>query len=63
MYSSPVKNMRAAEAAATELPNLAGEELVQQHRVQELLAAANKQQADLGQASQSSLRQGNSRQI
>jgi hypothetical protein len=41
MYSSPVKNMRAAEAAAAELGNLEGEELrLQQHRLQELLATA-----------------------
>ena len=46
-YGSPVRNMRAAEAAAEELPNIEGEELRrQQQRVRELLAAANRQQAE-----------------
>jgi hypothetical protein len=47
MYSSPVKNMRAAEAATAELGNLEGEELRrQQQHLQELLATANRQQED-----------------
>jgi hypothetical protein len=47
MYSSPVKNMRVAEAAAAELGNLEGEELRwQQQRLQELLANVNRQQKD-----------------
>ena len=44
-YSNPVQNMKAAEAAAAELPHLQGEELHHQaRRVQELIAAANRQQ-------------------
>lgn len=40
----PVKNLRAVEAAAEELPNLSGEALRQQQlRVKELLQTANEQ--------------------
>jgi hypothetical protein len=41
-YSSPVKNMRAAEAAAAKLEHLEGEELLQQQqRIHNLIANAN----------------------
>src|SRR5664279_4060013 len=44
VYSSPVKNMKATQAAAAEMAGLEGEELrQQQRRVQDLLAAANQQ--------------------
>ena len=43
-YDTPAKNMRAALAAAEELPNLTGDALLkQQARVTELLAIANRQ--------------------
>ena len=43
-YSSPVKNLRAARAAAAELSSLSGDALRrQQARVNELLSAANEQ--------------------
>ncbi|XP_024310616.1 uncharacterized protein LOC104584890 isoform X3 [Brachypodium distachyon] len=43
-YNTPVKNLRAAEAAAEELPNFTGEALRQQQlRVKELLQMANEQ--------------------
>ena len=43
-YSTPAKNMRAARAAAEELPHLTGDALLkQQARVTELLAVANRQ--------------------
>jgi len=44
VYSTPAKNMRAAEAAAVELSSLTGEPLrKQQARVNELLYVANRQ--------------------
>ena len=47
-YSSPVKNLRAAKAAAAELSSLTGEALrKQQGRVQELLDIANKQNIEI----------------
>ena len=43
-YSTPAKNLRAAEAAATELPGLPGEVRRKQHdRVNELVVTANRQ--------------------
>ena len=46
-YSCPVQNMKAAEAAAAELPHLQGEELHQQMRqAQELIATANRLQRE-----------------
>ena len=43
-YSTPVKNLRAARAAAEELPSLEGEARARQHaRVQELLRIADEQ--------------------
>src|SRR3954451_5906980 len=43
-YDTPAKNMRAALAAAEELPNLTGDALLkQQTRVTQLLATANRQ--------------------
>ena len=43
-YSTPGKNLRAAEAAAAELPGLSGDaRLKQQDRVNELVAIANRQ--------------------
>ena len=43
-YSTPGKNLRAAEAAAAELPNLSGDARSrQQDRVNELVAIANRQ--------------------
>ena len=46
IYSSPAKNMRAADAAAAELSFLSGDEWrKQQIRVNELLHAATQQQA------------------
>ena len=43
-YSTPIKNLRAARAAAEELPSLEGEERARQHaRVQELLCVADEQ--------------------
>ena len=46
-YSCPAQNMRAAEAAAAELPYLHGEELHQQmRRVQQLINTANRQQRE-----------------
>lgn len=48
-YSTPVKNMRAAEAAAAELSGLEGDELLQQQQhVRELITIANQQQAQFG---------------
>jgi hypothetical protein len=47
VYSTPVKNMRAASAAAKELSRLEGEELRRQtERVAELLHIATEQQND-----------------
>src|SRR4051812_21851962 len=44
-YSSPVKNMRAAEKITTELEDLEGEELRERmRRMRDLLAVANQQQ-------------------
>jgi hypothetical protein len=46
-YSSPAKNLSAAQAAAAELPHLAGDALRKQHaRVKELLDVANQQNAE-----------------
>ena len=46
VYNTPAKNMRAAEATAAELPSLQGEDLLRQQRgLQDLLIAANRQQA------------------
>ena len=46
-YSCPMQNMRAAEAAAAELPYLQGEDLHQQmRRVRQLIATANRQQRE-----------------
>ena len=46
-YSCPTQNMKAAEAAAAELPYLQGEDLRQQMLwVQELITAANRQQRE-----------------
>ena len=46
VYETPAMNMRAAEAAAAELSGLEGEERErQQQRVNELIRAANRQQA------------------
>ena len=46
VYDTPAKNLRAAEAAAVELSGLTGEERRrQEHRVTELLRAANQQNA------------------
>jgi hypothetical protein len=43
-YNTPAKNLRAAQAAAAELPSLSGEALrKQQARVNELLDIANRQ--------------------
>ena len=43
-YSTPGKNLRAAEAAAAELPGLSGDARSrQQDRVNELVAIANRQ--------------------
>jgi hypothetical protein len=48
VYSSPVKNLRAAQAAAAELSSLSGDALrKQQARVSELLAVANQQNAEI----------------
>ena len=42
-YSTPAKNLRAAEAAAAELPGLSGEaRRKQQDRVNELVVTANR---------------------
>ena len=50
VYETPVKNMRAAEAAAVDLDQLAGEELKERiGRMRELLHAANTQQDRLHQ--------------
>jgi hypothetical protein len=47
VYSTPIKNMRAAEAAAQELSRLEGEEPRRQtERMAELLRIANQQQTD-----------------
>ena len=46
-YNCPVQNMKAAEAAAAELPHLQGEELRQQvRRVQELIATTKRMQRE-----------------
>src|SRR3954471_22210034 len=48
VYTTPAMNMRAAEAAIAELSNLTGEALrKQQARVQELVVAANKLNAEM----------------
>ena len=50
VYETPVKNMRAAQAAAVGLDQLAGEELKDRlKRVNDLLDAANAQQDRLNQ--------------
>ncbi|KAE8794019.1 Endoglucanase 3 [Hordeum vulgare] len=56
IYETPAANLRAAQVAMAEMPDLEGEErALQEKRVKDLLDAANEQQAQLypGQASQS----------
>ena len=51
MYSSPAKNLRAALAAAEELPHLSGEALLkQQARLNKLLSTANKMNDKMAKA-------------
>src|SRR3990170_5029017 len=60
VYDTPIKNMRAAQAAMADLEFLEGEELLQQQqRIRDLITAANEQQKRFDPAQPSASASGN----